>query len=135
MLSTINKVESIAVQFSNENIPNVKSKQNNLNKNIQELEISAENKIKTSKEKDVKEKGLFNQSDINKFEKKLDALVAEDNLSIKFAIDEDTKKMILKVLDNETNEVIQQFPPEITLKIARIVARTLEQANLTDATV
>jgi len=56
----------------------------------------------------------------------------EENLKIEFSKDEETKRMILKLIDKETQEVVHQYPPEITLKIARIVANTLEQGSLTN---
>jgi len=43
--------------------------------------------------------------------------------------------MIMQVIDSKTNEVIHQFPPEISLKIARIVANTLENWNFANAKV
>lgn len=63
---------------------------------------------------------------------KIGELIDNQNVAIEFSQDDTTKKMIMKVIDNETKEVIKQFPPEITLKIARIVA---ESGQLTNAKV
>ena len=139
MISTIQSTTSVSVQYNNEVKPSTNNKDsgystlNDLianNKNVQDI---------NTKQKDIanvnKERTQYSQKDISLFEEKLNTIVAEDDLSMKFSIDQETKKMILKVYDNETKEIVQQFPPEITLKIARIVARTLEQDNLTDAKV
>ena len=41
----------------------------------------------------------------------------------------------MKIIDSKTQEIIRQYPPDITLKIARIVAQTLEQGQVTNAKV
>lgn len=38
---------------------------------------------------------------------------------IHFSIDEDTKKVVIRIVDSSTNEVIKQIPPEEVLSIAR----------------
>ncbi|MFP4370329.1 MAG: flagellar protein FlaG [Candidatus Kapaibacterium sp.] len=71
--------------------------------------------------------------DFKQLEARLRSLLDEQNLTIEFSIDEDTEKMIMKLIDNETQEIVQQFPPEITLKIAKIVASTLGSGQITNA--
>jgi len=39
--------------------------------------------------------------------------------NLKFSIDEDTGKTVVKVLDSQTQEVIRQFPSEEAISIAR----------------
>ncbi len=77
------------------------------------------------------------QSDFNKIADKLRSTLGENNLAIEFSLDEDSKKMIMKVIDSVTQEVVQQFPPDVTLKIARIVASTMGNGNgnVTNATI
>ncbi len=65
----------------------------------------------------------------------LQKFLGETDKTIEFSIDEETKKLVMKVIDNKTQEVIQQLPPEVTLKIARIVASTLGNGKLTNAKV
>lgn len=67
--------------------------------------------------------------------KKLHSILGDSNLAIQFTVDKDLNKMIMKIIDNDTHEVIQQIPPDITLKIARIVASTLDKGQVTNATV
>ncbi len=73
--------------------------------------------------------------DYSKIAEKLQSLVGEDSVSFQITKDNETNKMIIKVIDNNTKEVLQQYPPEITLKIARIVASSMESGILTNATV
>ena len=57
----------------------------------------------------------------------------QDDTSVQFSIDEKTKRIILQVIDNRTNEVIRQLPPEESLKIAQYITGKLEQGKVTDA--
>jgi flagellar protein FlaG len=57
----------------------------------------------------------------------------QDDTSVQFSIDEKTKRIILQVVDNKTNEVIRQLPPEESLKIAQYITGKLEQGKVTDA--
>ena len=63
---------------------------------------------------------------------KLGKLIDNQNVAIEFRRDDTTKKMIMRLVDTNTKEILNQFPPEITLKIARIVA---ESGQLTNAKV
>lgn len=57
----------------------------------------------------------------------------DSNLAVEFSMDKSTKKMIMKLINSKTEEIVYQYPPEIALKIARIVANTLETGNVTNA--
>jgi len=72
-------------------------------------------------------------ADFSDLSQKVSEIIDENNVVFKFTIDQSTKKMILKLIDSETKEVLQQFPPDIALKIARIVANQLEKGNVTNA--
>ena len=87
-----------------------------------------ENNVTTSRQKETLKK-----SDFSEFEAKLRELLGEESNTIEFSLDPETKKMIMKVIDPKTKEVIRQVPSEIALKIARIVASTLKNSNITDA--
>lgn len=80
-----------------------------------------------------KEKPEEKKPDYSKIADKLQSLVGEESVSFEITKDKDTNKMIIKVIDNNTKEVLQQYPPEITLKIARIVASSMESGILTNA--
>jgi uncharacterized FlaG/YvyC family protein len=38
--------------------------------------------------------------------------------------------MIMQVKDNDTHEVIRQYPPEVSLKIARILNDTMDMGHV-----
>jgi uncharacterized FlaG/YvyC family protein len=79
-----------------------------------------------------KEKTEEKKPDYSKIADKLKSLVGEESVSFEITKDKETNKMIIKVIDNKTKEVLQQYPPEITLKIARMVARSMESGILTN---
>ncbi len=87
---------------------------------------------KTEELRDKKKEDPFSGRELTEFEEKINNVMEEENLKIEFSKDEETQRMILKLIDKETQEVVHQYPPEITLKIARIVASTLEQGSLTN---
>jgi flagellar protein FlaG len=105
------------------------SSKKNLSDNEQEAKTISE---KTEEIRQKKKEDAFSKKELTSFEDKINEVMKEENLKIEFSKDEETKRMILKLIDKETQEVVQQYPPEITLKIARIVANTLEQGSLTN---
>lgn len=71
--------------------------------------------------------------DYNKIAKKLEAIIDDPNLMIKFTLDDITKKLIFKLINVDTKEVVQQIPPEVALKIARFIASMLDNQNVANA--
>lgn len=51
--------------------------------------------------------------------KELNAFVKPYNTALGFSVDEESGKMVVKVTDNDTKEVIRQFPSEEALAITR----------------
>ncbi len=94
------------------------------------IEVKTEDKSNTLSAK-VEEKDFKLNYDVLK--DKLKEIMADESLDIQFAKDEDSNKMIMRLVDLETKETIKQFPPEITLKIARMVAASSEQGILSNA--
>lgn len=76
-----------------------------------------------------------NPIDFSGISEKIQNLIGEKNLNIEFKMDKDTKRMIMRIVNSETKEVVKQFPPEVSLKIARIVANQLESGHVANATV
>jgi flagellar protein FlaG len=60
--------------------------------------------------------------DINKF-------VQSMQRDLHFSVDEDTERVVIKVLDHETGELVRQIPSEEVLRIARHLEDTLEQTQ------
>lgn len=123
----------------NENIERFKELQNAATGKSNETKISNEKKVTLEKTGKLaqSEKGSNSPQDVQinfrEISQKLESMLDEDNRSIQFSLDKESKKMIMKVIDSETNEVIQQFPPEISLKIARIVAASMDNFRVTNA--
>ncbi len=88
-------------------------------------------KVENNKEQSAK-KDLIDFSELGE---KLKEIMGENNLSIEFSIDRDTNKMVVKFLDSETEEVIQQFPPDVTLKITKIIAEHFGTGQITNVKV
>jgi len=63
----------------------------------------------------------------------IQSLLGEQNIALEFKMDDETKKMILRIIDSNTKEVIQQVPPEIALKVAKFVADQLGNGQVADA--
>lgn len=71
----------------------------------------------------------------NELTDKLKDILKDTNLTIEFSMDEEVNKLIMKLIDEQKDEVVQQFPPEIAIKIAKIVASTLGSGQVADARV
>lgn len=54
---------------------------------------------------------------------KINAAMKELNQSLEFTIDQDSERLVLKVVDTQTKEVIRQMPSEETLEIAKAIDR------------
>ncbi len=92
-----------------------------------ETQVKVENNKEQSAKKDL--------IDFSELGEKLKEIMGENNLSIEFSIDRDTNKMVVKFLDSETEEVIQQFPPDVTLKITKIIAEHFGTGQITNVKV
>jgi flagellar protein FlaG len=68
--------------------------------------------------------------DLSQLEDKVSELIDDSSVVAQFSTDKETDKLILKLIDKKTGEVVKQYPPEITLKIARMVDNIIENDNL-----
>lgn len=53
----------------------------------------------------------------------LEAFIESTQRLIQFAVDKESRRTIIKVVDPQTKEVIRQIPPEEALKISRMISR------------
>lgn len=53
----------------------------------------------------------------------LNVSLADRTIGIQFELDPTTEKMIVRVVDNESGEVIRQIPNEEVVRMARIMAK------------
>ncbi len=96
-----------------------------------DVDINSESKLNKSLSKKSEE----NKVNYKELADKFQDILKDANLAIEFSMDKDLKRMIMKLVDSETNEVVRQLPPEITLKIARIVAGVMGNGSVADAKV
>ncbi|MGA2297294.1 MAG: flagellar protein FlaG [FCB group bacterium] len=66
---------------------------------------------------------------------KIQKSLKNENLMVQFSVDQPSKQIVMKLLDSDTKEVIRQVPPEVTLKIAKMVTNFLEGGKITNAKV
>ena len=120
--------DELRADISKQNEGGVNAKQNS-------REFPAVEKTKSKKDDSVRKENAGYVPDFSDLAAKLRTFLDEENLAIEFSRDKETNKMIMKIIDSETNEIIRQYPPDITLKIARIVAHSLDQGQVTNARV
>lgn len=105
---------------------NLGDKSQKTEKNTQNAKVLDNN----TDNKYVKEKDSKNPSktvDFTQLAKKLESIINDNETTVEFSVDKDTKKMIFKLLDKNSKEVIHQYPPEVSLKIARMVSQEMDQ--------
>lgn len=78
----------------------------------------------SKKDSSEKEQDAFIKikSDFSELGDKLKEMLGDTEVIVEFSLDKDTNKMILKLIDNQTNEVIRQIPSDLALRIARLVS-------------
>ena len=121
MIKSIGNSESINSSFDN--------LLSNMNNRDLTIEVSKQDN-KVEKEKSDE---FLKSFDSEKIEAEITKLLEDESLESKFSTDEDTDKLILKIIDKETDEVVRQYPSEETLKIVRIVIIMIENNSLNDA--
>jgi flagellar protein FlaG len=74
------------------------------------------------------------KTDFSKLTDNLQQIFNTPDTALRFSIDKETKKIILKIINSKTNEVVQQIPTEVALKLSQFIASTLEQqGKVTDS--
>jgi flagellar protein FlaG len=123
VVTPIQNISSIAVQPFDEVQTNLNEQSKTLKQErFNDIFTALSEKIKSKEKKDEdKYKENLAITDFKDLSEKLSSILEDESLKIEFSLDKDTNKMILKLIDSKTKEVIQQYPPEIALKIARIV--------------
>lgn len=105
------------------------NEQINAQKNAEITSMNEE--IQKSAKKEEKGKKIS----FDEIQKNLQELLKDSNLMIEFSKDSELNKMIIKMIDQDTKEIIRQIPPDVTLKIARIIAGTFGAGQIADAKV
>jgi len=105
--------------------------------NFRREEKLADYKISQIKQQEIKsdQENTKKKVDYSVLENGLKELLSDTNMSIEFSLDKESKQMIMRVVDEETDEVIKQFPTDLTLKIARIISQAIENGRITNVQV
>lgn len=128
MINAVTGVQAIVINATE----NLKADENMLQK--EQTQSNSTNTPKVSpqtQEPNSTEKKL----NYNDLANSIQSLLGEQNIALEFKMDEATKKMILRIVDSNTKEVIQQVPPEIALKVAKFVADQMGNGQVADATI
>ncbi|MFY8161026.1 MAG: flagellar protein FlaG [Candidatus Kapaibacteriota bacterium] len=132
MVNPINNV--VTLDFTN--LSDLKSQLDNFRQNVKDRKESytAQEGAKQDKlnSKDTKKDLKISYDEIGQ---QLKDFLGVNNLTIEFALDDKSSRMIMKIIDNETKEVIKQFPPDLSLQIARIVSSSMIGKSFTDVTI
>jgi uncharacterized FlaG/YvyC family protein len=102
------------------------------------IDLNNRQKNDVAKEENVSsENKKINNNKVNYSElsRNIKTILDDNRLAIEFTRDTDTKEMIMKIINDETKEVIRQYPAEISLKIARLVAANIDTGKITNAVV
>ncbi|MCE5304206.1 MAG: flagellar protein FlaG [Chloroherpetonaceae bacterium] len=130
MINAITGVQAIILD------PTYKAKTASDNESNQELaqrSMSTAN-IKSNEKNDLgSQAAKDNKVSYNELADTLKNILDEQNISLEFRLDESTNKMVLKIIDSDTEKVIRQIPSEIALKISRLVAELLGNGQVADA--
>jgi flagellar protein FlaG len=107
-------------------LANNKAKPEDSSSSSQQQAVSPKNESAPKKQK----------QDFNKLSERLQSIFNTPDTALRFSIDNDTKKIILKIVNSTTNEVVQQIPSELALQLSKFIASTLEQqGQVTDSTI
>jgi len=72
--------------------------------------------------------------DFSKIAEELQQVLSRDRM-VQFMVDKATKKIVLRIIDAETKDVIVQLPPEQSLKIAQYILGKVREGLVADARV
>ncbi|MDH5551855.1 MAG: flagellar protein FlaG [Nitrosomonas sp.] len=107
MESTTNFTKPLASTPTNTHRPSQTATSNVQNVKTLSTSVSQQN-IKSTSDEEI-------QQAVDKIQNFTD----KTTKSLKFSVDEDTGKTVVKVLDSQTMEIIRQFPSEEAISIAR----------------
>ena len=98
---------------------------------------SVDGQSRKSGQADVQQKSTEAQpaaTDYSQITERLEELLSNDT-TVQFRFDETTRRIVMTVVDVNTQEVIRQIPAEESLRIAKFITESFEQGQVTDAKV
>ncbi|GAB5464622.1 MAG: hypothetical protein Kapaf2KO_00580 [Candidatus Kapaibacteriales bacterium] len=127
----VNSVQKVSTSFNTESYD--QNRRESLNQ--QRLSESLTRRLSENSDSLISENDeVKTDIKVKQFANELSKYIDNENLMLDFSRDNNTDKMVMRIINNETKEVIRQFPAEISLKIARILSET-ESGNLANAKV
>jgi flagellar protein FlaG len=73
-----------------------------------------------------------NRPDFSQVQSELQKLLPT-NTYAKINVDSSTRKLVVRIVDSRTDEIVRQLPSEESLKLAQLLAGRLEQGSVTDS--
>ena len=99
-------------------------------------ELTAEDAKRKSNNAEETEKDSNNRVNLTEMAEKLSEITEMPEIYFQFEIEKGSKnQLIMKVIDKITNEVIKQFPSDISLKIAKMLEENLGKGQIANLTV
>jgi len=80
--------------------------------------VQSKSGIKSLETKSLETKSLESEPVQDDNLKNLQNSLAEHSITLKFRQDEQTKQLVVELVDNKTGESIRQFPSEVSLKLS-----------------
>jgi flagellar protein FlaG len=68
----------------------------------------------------------INSEELNQAVSKLNEYVQNIQRDLEFSVDDDVGKIVIKVIDSESKELIRQIPPETVLEVAKSLKDSFE---------
>jgi flagellar protein FlaG len=69
------------------------------------------------------------RDDVSAAVKKMNDAMLGSSQSLQFSIDEDSKDLVVKVIDQNTKEVLRQMPSKEALQIAKSIDKMMEKMH------
>ena len=72
---------------------------------------------------DVQKKAPADFKKENESLKELQNALTEHDITLSYSRDDETNQLVIKLIDDKTGESLQQFPSEVSLKLAAVYSR------------
>lgn len=133
MISAVTGLPAIIIEGMNNTDFEIDN--SNKPKNNEQVAASKSNELNTGEnlQKSTQKEEKGKKVSYEEFQKKLQETLKDSNLMIEFSKDRELNKMIIKMVDTNTKEIVRQIPPDVALKIARIVTQTFGTGQIADA--
>ena len=130
MVSSVQSVNTLIVQSSSESV--------SVNLKQSDADDSKKSKLMASEiGKSIAENNTKKSKDSYKFSDLAEGLnnhfKNDENFKVEFTKDKATEKMVYKVIDKKTSQILDQVPKEVELKISKFVSSQLADSEKTDA--